>query len=221
MKKIKSKKSKKMNAPLILVSAFAIALISIIMIVFLVVLTQFGKNGAGNPNLPVQDDLTKTNNFSDYFPGCDLINGECLDASCDKYFLCNDKKYSVCEIYDCKEEFGIGTKDENGEIDIRRKIKDERKKIAEIKNRCDGTLKILKSDCVEEKLEIQTQVSTAGDCAIEGFMAVYEVGEDESKKSFKPAKFSDLGNGLYLVKTSNCNEILELIAIGEAGVSIK
>lgn len=220
---MENKKNKKINIPLAFMGIFVIVLI-ILLFYIVGVLIQFGENEMlenGGGSYDSQTYIEKASEFSSYFPKCDLINNRCLDTSCDKYFLCNDKRYLVCEIYDCKEEFGIGTKDENGKIDIRRKIKDERKKIAEIKNRCDGTLKILKSDCIEEKLEIQTRVSTAGDCVIEGFMAVYKIEEDESKKSFKPAKFSNLGDGLYLVKTSNCKEISELIAIGEAGVSIK
>jgi hypothetical protein len=217
------KENKKQKTNSLLVFAGVLFVILITSLFCVIILTKPGENKTKKENGAATadfDDNQKTE-FAAYFTGCDLLNKECLNANCDKYFLCNDKKYLTCEIYDCQEEFGIGTKDEDGKIDIRRKIKDERKKIAEIKSRCDGTLKILKSDCVEEKLEMQVQVSTAGDCAIEGFMAVYETEEDTSKKSFKPAKFSDLGNGLYLVKTSNCKETSELIAIGEAGVSIK
>lgn len=220
---MEKKKNKKVNISLAFMGIFAAVLIILLFYIVGVLIqlkeSEMPKNGVDSSNS--QTHIEKTGKFASYFPECGLINDKCLDASCVKYFLCNDKKYSVCEIYDCQEEFGIATEDEDGKINIKRKIKDERKKIVEIKNRCNGTLEILKSDCVEEKLEMQVQVNTAGNCVIEGFMAVYKIGEDASEKSFKPAKFSNLGNGIYLVRTSNCNEILELIAIGEAGVSIK
>jgi len=166
-------------------------------------------------------DLKNGTIFASYFPECDLLNNECLDTNCDKYFLCSDKKYSICEVYDCGEEFGIGTKDKDGKTNTQRKVKDNKKKIIEVKSRCGGTVEIIKSDCIDEKLEMAVKVVTSGDCAIEGFLVGYKSGESEEKIDFKPAKFSSLGGGLYSVSISTCGDVAEIIAIGESGVSIK
>ena len=209
---MENKKNKKINTSLIFVGI-------VVLMVFLVFLVQNREREIGNSDLPIHNDPIE--NFSDYFPGCSLINGSCLSTDCDKYFLCNDKKYVTCEIYDCKKEFGIVTVDENGETKTNRKIKDDRKRIIEIKSRCDGKLEILKSECIEEKLEMQVKVETVGDCAISGFMATYKTGETASEKSVKSVEFFDLEEGLYLIKTNNCEEISELVAIGDSGISIR
>jgi len=159
--------------------------------------------------------------FTLYFPECDLLNSKCLDTDCDQYFLCSGKEYSRCEIYDCGEEFGIGTEDKDGEFDISRKAKYNKEKIIEIKNRCNGTAEIIESDCVDGKLEIAAKVVTSGDCAIEGFLVGYGNQENGEKISFKPAKFSNVGGGLYSVSVGSCGDVAEIIAIGENGVSIK
>lgn len=153
--------------------------------------------------------------FAADFPGCSLLNKKCLGAECDKYFLCSDRKYLVCEIYDCGEEFGIGTKDENGEINRQRKAKEDKEKIIKIKEKCAGTVEVLESDCLDEKLEMKVKVITNGDCQIAGFW----VGQ--MNKETKPVKFSNLENGLYLVVANSCEEVSELIAAGENGISIE
>ena len=173
-------------------------------------------------NFPAEiSDLSEKTKFASYFPECGLLNSECLNMDCDKYFLCSDKKYSICEVYDCGEEFGIGTKDKDGKTDIQRKAKDNKKKIIEIKSRCSGTVEIIESDCINGKLEMAVKVVTSGDCAIEGFLVGYGSGESGEKIDFKPAKFSSLGGGLYSVSVSTCGDVAEIIAIGENGVSIK
>lgn len=212
MENKKNKKHRETSTSLIFISI-------ITLIVLLVFLIQNKEKETGGPDLPIYNDPIE--NLSDYFPGCDLINNSCLNTDCDKYFLCNDKKYVTCEIYDCKKEFGIVTVDENGEIKTNRKIKDDRKRIIEIKSRCDGKLEIIKNECIEEKLEMQVKVKTVGDCAISGFMAVYETGEIAGEKNVKSVEFFDLEEGLYLVKTNNCEEISELVAVGDSGVSIR
>ena len=191
----------------------------IILVIFLVFLIQNREKEPGGSELPVNDNPIEE--FSDHFPECSLISDSCLNTNCDKYFLCNDKKYVTCEIYDCKKEFGIVTVDEDGEIKTKRRIKDNIERITEIKNRCDGKLEIIKSECVEEKLEMQVRVKTAGDCAIGGFMAVYKTGEIAGEKNVKSIEFSNSEEEFYLVKADNCEEISELIAVGEAGVSIR
>ncbi len=176
------------------------------------------KNGSGA--LPNQGGLSENSEFASYFPGCGLLNNSCLGSKCDQYFLCNDKKYLVCEIYDCGENFGVGTEDENGKISIEKKIKQDREKIIKMVSKCKGKIEIVNSVCESGKLKIQTKVTTDGDCKIEAFMAAYGGSQTESK-SFAPAEFSVLGNNLYAVEIGRCDDISEIIAVGEGGVSIK
>ncbi len=199
--------------------------IVIILLFYIVgVLIQTGggyDNEGGDISETEAVDSKEKAKFTLYFPECDLLNSKCLDADCDQYFLCSGKEYSRCEVYDCGEEFGIGTEDKDGKFDIFKKAKYNKEKIIEVKNRCNGTAEIIESDCVGEKLEIAAKVVTSGDCAIEGFLVGYGNQENGEKISFKPAKFSSVGGGLYSISVNGCNEVSEIIAIGENGVSIR
>ncbi|MEA1937165.1 MAG: hypothetical protein U9N04_03580 [Patescibacteria group bacterium] len=170
-----------------------------------------------------ENDISKTETiklenkvvFTENFPGCDLLSGECLNLNCKYYFLCSDQKYLRCEVYDCGEEFGVGTKDKNGKIKTDRRTKEDREKISRIKDKCRGTVKTLESNCLDEKLEMKIEVITDGDCKIEGFWI------KQIDKEAKPVKFSSLGNGSYSIIVNGCEEISEIIATGENGISIK
>ena len=215
-------KNKKINIPMALIGMSY--LIMIILLFYIVgVLFQMYREYAGREdNFPTKTiDLSEKAKFAAYFPECDLLNSECLDMDCDQYFLCSGKKYSRCEVYDCGKEFGVGVEDKSGKIDILRKAKDNKKKIIEVKSRCGGTVEIVESDCVDGKLEIAAKVATNDDCAIEGFLVGYGNQESGEKISFKPAKFLSLGSGLYSVSVNNCDDVSEIIAIGENGVSIR
>ena len=212
-------KNKKINIPRALIGISC--LIMIILLFYIVgVLFQMDKN-CGDVSETELVDLKDKVVFASYFPECGLLNSECLNTDCDQYFLCSDKKYSICEVYDCGEEFGIGTKDKDGKTDIQRKAKYNKEKIIEIKSRCGGTAEIIESDCINGKLEIAAKVVTSGNCKIEGFLVGYRSGEGGEKIDFKPAKFSSLGGGFYSVSVSACGDVAEIIAIGENGVSIK
>ena len=213
-----NKKNKKIkNLP---VFAFlSLAVFGLLFFYIIGVLVQLGeKSGNG---VPVNYDKQAGNvEFASYFPGCNLINEHCLSSKCDQYFLCNDKKYLICEVYDCGEDFGVGTKDENGKTNIEKKMKQDREKVIKMVNKCKGEVEIMDSVCENEKLKIQAKVTTAGDCKIEAFMAAFG-GDQTETKSFASVEFSDLGNDLYTVEVDRCDNILEIIAVGEGGVSIK
>ncbi|MCK5122633.1 MAG: hypothetical protein KAQ87_00575 [Candidatus Pacebacteria bacterium] len=200
---------------------FTVMVILLFCIAAVLIQTDENKSGRENETEINNLDGSKNEEFASYFDGCDLLNRECLSMDCGQYFLCNDKEYSVCEIYDCGMEFGIGTKDSEGKIKIERKIKDNRKKIMEVKSRCKGLLEVIESNYVDEKFEANIKVTTAGSCKIGGFLVScknLETGEDNG---FKPAKFSDFGSSSYLISVNNCSEMSEIIAIGENGISIK
>lgn len=195
------------------------AIFGLLLFYIIGVLIQLNEKG-GSGALPNQGGLLENSEFASYFPGCGLLNNSCLGSKCDQYFLCNDKKYLVCEIYDCGENFGIGTEDENGKISIEKKIKQDREKIIKMISKCKGEIEIITNICESGKLKIQAKVATNGDCKIEAFMAAYG-GSQTEPKSFMSAEFSSLGNNLYAVEIGRCDNVLEVIAVGEGGVSIK
>lgn len=205
-------KNKKTNIPVIFVAVLMLLFLCVVGALFQAYISSPEKEN----NVPAKTvDLDSETKFASYFPGCNLMNGECLNSNCDQYFLCSDGKYISCEVYDCGEEFGVGTMDENKKIDTFRKIKDEREKLKEIKNECQGTVEILENQCLDENLIVKARVSTAGDCKISGFFVSY--GEQK-----KPVlKFSNLGSELYAVSVSGCNDISQLIAIGKNGIIIE
>lgn len=220
MRKRGDKKSKKTNSLLVFVGvAFFIVFISF----YIIIGTQMGNNKTNKENNTESANLEDNEKceFAAYFVGCDLLNNKCLDLSCGQYFLCNDEKYKICEIYDCGAEFGVGTKDKNGEVKIERKAKENRDKIIKVKSKCSGSLEIVESNYANEKLEAKIKVTTAGDCEIGGFLVSCKNIETEESGNFKPAKFSVLDDNSYLISISNCVEISEIIAIGENGISIK
>ncbi|MCK4892155.1 MAG: hypothetical protein KAS78_05805 [Candidatus Pacebacteria bacterium] len=196
-----------------------VAIFGILLFYIIGVLIQLDEKGEDSV-LPSQDDLLESNESASYFPGCDLINNSCLSSKCDQYFLCNDKKYLACEIYDCGENFGIRTKDENEKINIEKKIKQDMEKIKKMVSKCNGKIEVIESACESDKLKIKAKITTDGDCKIETFMAAYS-SDQTGSKSFMSAEFSGLGDNLYAVEIGRCDNILEVIAVGEGGVSIK
>ncbi|MCK5642127.1 MAG: hypothetical protein KAJ19_15085 [Gammaproteobacteria bacterium] len=218
----RSEKGKKANPILISIGIAFIVMIVLLLYIF-ITSVKISENEIGKENNSELTNLEgdEKREFAVYFPGCNSLNSKCLDSNCDQYFLCNDEKYKVCEIYDCGAEFGIGTKDENGEVKIERKVKDNREKIIKIKNKCSGSLEIAESGYANERLEAKIKVATVGDCEIGGFLVSCRNPETDESGNFKPAKFSSLDNNFYLISVSNCVEISEVIAIGENGISIK
>ena len=218
---MEKKKNKKINTALIFAAVFAIVLFGII----IAVLIQSGKNeisknGSGDSNPPIKDDSEKTGKFASYFPGCGLIYDDCLDTTCGLYFLCNEEKYLTCEIYDCGEEFGIGTEDKNGKIRTMKEIKVDKDKVEELVSKCrGGSLSVIDKKCVENRLEVNVNLNIGGKCEIKNFMVEYDLGEE--KKFSSVDKFSDLGGNKYLITINNCDDFAKLIAVGEGGVGIR
>lgn len=222
MRKKGSGKRKKTNLLLIFVGmAFAVMIISLFYIV--VISTQTSENEADKKNGSELADLrdNEKNEFVAYFDGCDLLNNKCLNSNCARYFLCNDQKYKICEIYDCGAEFGIGTKDENGEVKIERRAKENRDKIIKVKKKCGGSLEIIESNLADEKLEAKIKVVTSGDCEISGFLVSCKNPETNESGNLRPVKFSNSEGSFYSISIGDCSEIAEIIAIGENGISIK
>lgn len=214
-------KNKKISIPAIFMELSIIILI--VLLVYIVgALIQLYGDGYRSGFSPAHNGASNNGaEFASYFVGCGLLNDKCLNADCDQYFLCSDKNYSACETYDCGEEFGVGTKDQSGKIDVIKKTKQEREKIKRMLDMCRGSLEIFGNVCENGKLKAKVKVSTAGSCEIEGFLASYKNTGNTEENRFERIEFSRISEGLYQVTLDNCAEMPELIAVGENGISIK
>lgn len=221
-KSAKLNTNKKISIPVIFMELSVIILIVLLAYVVGVLIQLYG-DGYRSGFSPAHNGILNSNSaeFASYFAGCGLLNNKCLNTDCGQYFLCNDKKYSICEIYDCGEEFGVGTKDQSGKIDVIKKTKQEREKIKKILDRCRGSLEILEKVCENGKLKAKVKVSTTGSCEIEGFLASYKNAGNAEENRLERVEFSRISEGLYLVNFNDCAKMPELIAVGENGISIK
>ena len=206
-------------------NAVFLFLIILVFLLFILVgfLIQYGENKELKNSVPVDNSQTEgvdTGKFSASFLTCGLIYNDCLDTTCGLYFLCNEKKYLTCEIYDCGEEFGVGTEDENGEIRTVKELKVDKARVEEVVSKCrGGSLNITNKECVENKLMVNVNLDLSDKCEIKNFMAEYSL---EEEKLFSTVdEFTDLGNNNYLLTMNNCDNSVEFIAIGEGGVGIR
>jgi len=204
----------------ILVFIIALVILSFVIIGFFVLSRESRAPENGGVIVDLKTEIVAEDKFYASFPGCGLIYNDCLDTTCGLYFLCNEKKYSTCEIYDCGEEFGVGTEDNNGEVRITKELKVDKEKVEEIVSKCrGGSLSIGKQECVENKLVVNVSLNVRGECIIKNFMAEYVLGEENKFRTVD--KFSDLGNNNYLLTMNNCDDAVGFIAVGEGGVSIR
>ena len=177
----------------------------------------------------VKDDILKNNNvedelvygdeiFSEYFSNCSLLEDKCLSTKCDKYFLCNDKNYETCEIYDCINEYGIGTIDDSGKKELKREMKDQSVAIQKIRNDCKGEIVILKGGCDESNQKLNIKVKTSGSCSFSSFKIFYLVdGEEE----YEYADFEKLNDEEFLLSMKDCSNIQRIRAISDKGISVE
>lgn len=211
---------KKSKSKAILIFIIALVIFLFVIIGFLVLSRESRAPENGGVIVDLKTEIVVEDKFHASFPGCGLIYNDCFDTTCGLYFLCNEKKYSTCEIYDCGEEFGIGTEDNNGEIRITKELKVDKEKVEAIVSKCrGGSLSIEKQECVENKLVVNVSLNVGGECIIKNFMAEYVFGEENKFRSVD--KFSDLGSNNYLLTMNNCDDAVGFIAVGEGGVSIR
>ena len=198
---------------------FLLILVVVVCSVVLVCMNE-SKNRKRITTEPPKIDKNSENKFESYFPGCKIIENDCIDSKCDKFFLCNDKKYLTCEIYDCVQDYGIGTIDVEENIKIRKKIKHDRELAEKMIEKCRGDIELKDSNCVKDKLELKIKVSTQGECVIRSFKTAYEDENDPELMRYVNADSFVLENGLYSVTFDSCKEYLKIIAVGGGGISI-
>ncbi|MFZ2970396.1 MAG: hypothetical protein WA063_04575 [Minisyncoccia bacterium] len=217
-KKIKTNNNKK-NATLILI-------IIVVASLFLYIAIMTGLNERSNSGNNGNMDNTgnteeKRDKITEYFPDCGILSDDCLDVNCDKYFLCNDKEYKTCKIYDCGKDYGIGTIDADGKLSTSRKIKYDEEGVRKMIEKCKGDIDVLKNECIGENREMEVQVSTNGQCEITGFLAIGKKQSENEENKVNSGKFSIIAENSYKVTFDTCENMSEIIAIGNGGVSIK
>lgn len=216
-KKIKTNINKK-NTPLLLIVIFAI-LSLFLFIAIMIVKLNGGNDGRGNGNNG--NAAEKRDKIAENFPDCGILSDDCLDINCDKYFLCNDKEYKACEIYDCGKDYGVGTIDADGKLSISREIKYDEERVRKIIDKCKGGIDVLKNQCIGKNREMEVKVSTNGQCEITGFLAIDKKQSETEEDKVNSGKFSIIGENSYKITFDACENISEIIAIGDSGVSIK
>jgi len=216
---MENKIDKKNNLKLVL-----LLVISTVFFLFILIVFSIQSRESRAPENGVVDNLqievVDVGKFSESFPTCGLIYSDCLDTTCGLYFLCNEKKYLTCEIYDCGEEFGIGTEDENGKTRAVKELKVDKDKVEELVDKCrGGSLNVVDKECVEDKLIANVSLDLGDKCEIKNFMAEYNL---EGEKTFSSVdEILDLGGDNYLLTMNNCDDSVEFIAIGEGGIGIR
>ena len=198
---------------------FLLILVVVVCSVILICMNE-SKNRKHITTKPPKIDKNSENKFEAYFPGCEIIENDCVDSKCDKFFLCNDKKYLTCEIYDCVQDYGIGTIDVEENIKIRKKIKHDRELAEKMIEKCRGDIEVRDSNCIDNKLELKIKVSTQGECVIRSFKTAWQDENNSELMKYVNADSFVSEDGLYSVTFDSCGEYLKIIAVGGGGISI-
>jgi len=217
-KKTKTNINKK-NIPLTLIIVFVI--LSLFLYIALMMIKFYGVNDEGRDE-NVDNAKKEGNGISENFKDCGILFDNCSDVvNCDKYFLCDDKKYKTCEIYDCGKDYGIGTIDKDGKLAISREIKYDEERVIKMIEKCQGKIDVAKNACNGKSREMEVKVLTNGQCEITGFLAVDEGLDENGEQRVGSGKFSIVGENSFKITFDSCEKISEIIAIGNGGVSIK
>jgi nitrate reductase NapE component len=156
----------------------------------------------------------KTIDFDSHFPGCKLLDENCLDENCSDYLYCSDKKYKTCKVYDCKDSFGVGTEDAQGKVDFRKVMKPSTEKIMKKISDCQGDLQLVEKKCVDGKNEIRVKVGVSGSCLVSNFRVFYK------DTGMRPSSFVSSGENEFLITSNGCNDLDKITAVGEGGINI-
>jgi len=182
---------------------YALCLIFIVLLVYIVGGLILTKNNYGD-----------TSESDAFFPGCSLKDKECNDSDCNMYLWCGDGDHSLCRIYDCDKEYGIFTKDTEGNIETRREAKPDTSAIAEKTEACGGTYSVLNQSCTEENLlQATVNIVTKGQCEIE--IVMLKLKGDENLQA---SQFELPADGNYQITGYSCGEIEQVVPSAKGGI---
>jgi hypothetical protein len=189
--------------------------IILLFVIFLLLLTYlvgsllYMRNGLGGQGSSADIDP------DEYFKDCTLLNGQCTDASCDKYSYCGDDSFQACRVYDCQDTYGVYTADLDGQGHIKNEPKPNMNQVLSEKDACSGDLQVLSQDCVNGSMQIKVKISTKGECKIGGFtLAFAETGT-------RANDFTAAGDGTYLVTADSCGTVSTITPQTEDGIALE
>lgn len=147
------------------------------------------------------------------FDHCEILAESCLDKDCPYYFLCDGAKFS-CNVYDCDSYYGVIFEDKDGKIIAKEQPKPQQQKVKEAINKCRGTVEVLEKKQDGKNLKIKVEVITQGQCQIQVFMV-------KTQDGWQTPVFKKENDYYNLTLNVLPEEVLEIIAVGQGGVSIK
>jgi hypothetical protein len=148
-----------------------------------------------------------------YFPGCRLLEGDCLDPSCSFYNAC-DGSQKECRIYDCGDEYGIFARTEAGEIRTKGEKKPDLAAIGKRGEACTGAMEVLEQGCVSGHYQAKVKLTTAGECEIGSFTVVFE------ELGNVLGSFTRDQDSIYTVAADSCGKFVRIKAANRDGVSL-
>lgn len=183
-----------------------LATLVIVALIFYKQLPVFGVDGGGKLKNPAANNA---------FAGCQLLSDGCITQDCQFYYLCGDfPAANNCTVYDCGGNYGITAAMADGSFATKEYAKPDKEKIYALVDRCQGKLTVKDKKCVSGKYEINLEVTTKGECLIQGFMV------DTGNKNYIAPEFKPNSGG-YRLTLNSCADYSEIIAVGEGGVSIR
>lgn len=149
-----------------------------------------------------------------YFSGCQILQENCMDSSCNLYDLCGGGSLNMCRIYDCTDTYGVFAQDVNGETKAKNEQKNDNKSVRAKKQACGASMQVLSQKCADGKMEAKVKLTPKGECKIGGFNVVYEgVGP-------QPNSFASLGDNTYSITVDKCGQISQIIPQTEDGIAL-
>lgn len=199
----KEVKIKKDRTGLVRTFMYTLCLIFIVLLVYVV-----------GGLIMTKDNYGGTAESDAFFPGCSLKDKECNNSDCGMYLWCGDGDYSICRIYDCDKEYGIFTKDMDGNIETKREAKPDTSAIAEQTEACGGTYSVLSQSCTEENLlQATVKIATKGICEVEIIMLKLKGDENLQATQFQLAE-----DGSYQLTGYSCGEIEQVVPSAQGGI---
>lgn len=181
-----------------------LATLVIVTLMFYKQIPLFG--GDNNPKNPVNN----------VYAGCQLLSDACAAQDCQYYYYCSDfPGAKSCAVYDCGNNYGVAVQTKEGSLATKEYAKPDKEKVYALVDRCQGKLTVKDKKCIQNKYEIDVDVTTKGQCLIQGFMV------DTGNKNYISSEFKPTDNSGYHLTLNSCADFSEIIAVGEGGVSIR
>ncbi|MEA3293022.1 MAG: hypothetical protein U9P88_00910 [Patescibacteria group bacterium] len=145
---------------------------------------------------------------------CKILTDNCNNKNYQYYYMCDiGEEIKNCAIYDCGREYkSLITKQDNKFL-IREYPKINSKQVNQKRENCQGKVVLLERRCIGDKLSIKVKVSTKGECPIQGFLVKLKQGNYSADFEKR--------DDIYNLDVEKCGDIVEIIAIGKGGFSIK